>query len=324
MSVLKQKGLALATAVYWVFLLYIVAAVVWWFIALQRQNSQITEFKLAELSLADPSYLSKANSILKSGHSKSIGYVGEGTFFLLFAVASAVFVYRYVGREFKLNRQQQNFMMAITHELKTPIAITKLNIETLQKHKLDEARQQKMLQMTLQEIERLNLLANNILVSAQLEEGRYAISREELDLSMLAAGSANDFTNRFPANKWQVEIEPEIVFTGDTLLLQIMINNLLENAVKYSPREGAIHFTLSKNSSGIDLHVMDEGPGIPVEERKKIFERFYRIGNESIRKTKGTGLGLYLCKKIASDHNAEIHVDSRKTGGSDFSIHFKK
>jgi two-component system sensor histidine kinase CiaH len=199
MSVLKQKGLALATAVYWVFLLYIVAAVVWWFIALQRQNSQITEFKLAELSLADPSYLSKANSILKSGHSKSIGYVGEGTFFLLFAVASAVFVYRYVGREFKLNRQQQNFMMAITHELKTPIAITKLNIETLQKHKLDEARQQKMLQMTLQEIERLNLLANNILVSAQLEEGRYAIAREELDLSMLATGSATDFANRFPS-----------------------------------------------------------------------------------------------------------------------------
>lgn len=323
MSILKQQGLAVATAVYWFFLLYIIAALIWWFIALQRQNNQITAFKLSELSLEDPSYLQKANSIFKTDHSKSAGYLGEGGFFLLFTIVSAVFVYRAVRKEFKLNRQQQNFMMAITHELKTPIAITKLNIETIQKHKLDEAKQQKLLQMTLQEIERLNLLANNILVSAQLEEGRYAISREELDLSMLASGCVKDFANRFPGNHWIIEIENDIALHGDTLLLQIMINNLLENAIKYSPKESSIRFILAQVQSGIDLHVMDEGPGIAADERSKIFERFYRIGNEAIRKTKGTGLGLYLCKKIASDHQANIYVDNRKTGGSDFRIHFK-
>lgn len=323
MNILKQKGLAVATMVYWFFLLYIIAALIWWFIALQRQNNQITAFKLSELSLEDPAYFQKANGILKADKSKSAGYVGEGGFFLLFTIVSAVFVYRSVGREFKLNQQQQNFMMAITHELKTPIAVTKLNIETLQKHKLDEGRQQKLLQMTLQEIERLNLLANNILVSAQLEEGRYAISREELDLSMLAGGCVQDFINRFPANQWKIDIQDEIALHGDTLLLQIMINNLLENAIKYSPKESAIGFSLAEVQNGIELHVTDEGPGIPAEERSKIFERFYRIGNESIRTTKGTGLGLYLCKKIASDHRADIQVDNRKTGGSDFRIHFK-
>ncbi|MEO6914502.1 MAG: ATP-binding protein [Chitinophagaceae bacterium] len=323
MNILKQKGLAVATTVYWFFLVYIIAALIWWFIALQRQNNQITSFKLSELSLEDPSYLQKAASILNADNSKSVGYLGEGGFFLLFTIVSAVFVYRAVGKEFKLNQQQQNFMMAITHELKTPIAITKLNIETIQKHKLDEAKQQKLLQMTLQEIERLNLLANNILVSAQLEEGRYAVSREELDLSLLAAGCVNDFVNRFPGNHWNIDIQDEIVLHGDTLLLQIMINNLLENAIKYSSKESSIWFSLAQVPNGSDLHVIDEGPGIPAEERAKIFERFYRIGNESIRKTKGTGLGLYLCKKIASDHKADIHVENRKTGGSDFRIHFR-
>ena len=78
MSLLKQKGLAVATAVYWFFLLYIIAALIWWFIALQRQNNQITAFKLSELSLDDPSYLQKARSIIKTDNSKSAGYVGEG------------------------------------------------------------------------------------------------------------------------------------------------------------------------------------------------------------------------------------------------------
>ena len=105
--------------------------------------------------------------------------------------------------------------------------------------------------------------------------------------------------------------------------MQIMINNLLDNAIKYSPKESTIGFRLMKQSHSIGLHVTDEGPGIPDTEKKKIFGRFYRIGNEAIRKTKGTGLGLYLCKKIAADHHAEISVTNNDPTGCDFAIYFK-
>ena len=111
--------------------------------------------------------------------------------------------------------------------------------------------------------------------------------------------------------------------SADKEKIMSVISNLISNAIKYSPKESAITFLLKKQSNGIDLHVTDEGPGIPEEERKKIFERFYRIGNESVRKTKGTGLGLYLCKKIAADHNAVIQVTNNAVSGSTFSIHFK-
>jgi two-component system sensor histidine kinase CiaH len=323
LNLFKKKGLGIAILVYWFLLLYMVAALIFWFIELQNQSHQMTSYKLMELKGDDPAYLDKIEAITKEEHAKNAQYIGEGSFFLLFIMVGAVFIYRAVRKQFRVSQQQQNFMMAVTHELKTPIAITKLNLETLQKHRLDEERQHKLLQMTLQETERLNTLANNILISSQLEAGGYSLSKEELDFSALAEGCVLDFKNRFPGYIWVINIEDDLAVIGDTLLLQIMINNLLENAIKYSPKQSTITFILSKRAYSIVLDVIDEGPGIPVDERKKIFDRFYRVGNESVRKTKGTGLGLYLCKKIAGDHHAIIQVVNNPTGGSDFSIHFK-
>ena len=213
-------------------------------------------------------------------------------------------------------------MMAITHELKTPIAISKLNLETLQKHRLDEAKQQKLIAMTLQETNRLNDLTNNILVSAQLEGGRYKRTEEELDFSALTINSIEDFRRRFPDLTFDTKVQTDIAINGDPLLLQIMVNNLLENAVKYSPKQSAIHLALEKMSNVARLTISDHGIGIPDAEKKLIFEKFYRIGNEETRTTKGTGLGLYLCRKIAADHNADIQVTNNSPSGSNFIVTF--
>jgi signal transduction histidine kinase len=102
----------------------------------------------------------------------------------------------------------------------------------------------------------------------------------------------------------------------------MLINNLLENAAKYSPREAPITVVLQKRQDRVELQVIDEGPGIPETEKKKIFSKFYRIGNEETRKTQGTGLGLYLCRKIARDHNADILVTNNEPHGSNFTVIF--
>ncbi len=322
MSILKKKSLFIATILYWFILLYIIAMIVYWFIALQQQNRQMTVYKKIDLKSYDPAYMQKINAFNKEEQSKTFQYIGEGTIFLLLIIVNAVYIYRVVKRQFNVSQQQQNFMMAITHELKTPIAVTKLNLETMQKHKLDDLRQQKLLQKTLQETERLNTLADNILISSQLEGGGYVLLKEELDFSSLAAGCVNEYRHRFHERKWTISIENDIPITGDALLLQIMINNLLDNAFKYSPNESCIGFQLKKQGHAILLNVTDEGPGIPDHEKKKIFHRFYRIGNEDIRKTKGTGLGLYLCKKIATDHDGQITVTDNAVKGSSFTIRF--
>jgi signal transduction histidine kinase len=270
----------------------------------------------------DPRYEAKLNAISDEEQRKTAQYIGEGSTFLLLILFGALYVYREVRRQIRLQLQQQNFMMAVTHELKTPIAVTKLNLETLQKHKLDEQRQQKIIQSALQETSRLDTLANNILVASQLEGGGYHQVKEEVDLSTLALRALRELRHRFPERKWLDSIGPECTVPGDPLLLQMLVNNLAENAIKYSPKEGTITISLKKEGSRIVLSVTDEGPGIPDNEKKKIFSKFYRTGSEKTRSTQGTGLGLYLCRKIARDHRATIKVSDNSPIGSIFTVVF--
>ena len=318
----SKKKLAIATSVYWFLLLYIIAALVFWFIALEKQNRLMANYRLNELKKDDFEYASKMEKILADKKLKSAQYIGEGIVFLTIILLGAVFVYRAVRRQIRLQIQQQNFMMAVTHELKTPIAVAKLNLETLQKHQLDETTRQKLLHMTLQETNRLNNLASNILVSSQLEGGRYSLGKEELDFSDLVKSSVRDFRTRFPERTWEEDISPELDITGDSLLLQILVNNLLDNAMKYSPKSAKIVCSLHGEHKKVILTVSDEGQGIPDKEKKKVFEKFYRIGNEETRTTKGTGIGLYLCRKIAEDHNADIRVTDNIPTGGKFIIRF--
>jgi len=318
----KKKRLAIATTVYWVLLAYIIAGLAYWFIALQTQNRQMTSYRLQELKMDDPQYESRLSAIQTKENRKTAQYIGEGSTFLALILLGAFFVYREVRRQIRLQLQQQNFMMAVTHELKTPIAITKLNLETLQKHKLDEARQQKIIQAALQETSRLDTLANSILIASQLEGGGYVQVKEELDLSDLVRESVQDFRKRFPERKFEAVIEPGLSYRGDVLLLQMLVGNLVDNALKYSPREGGITIMLAKERRHLLLSVKDEGPGIPDDEKKKIFDKFYRTGQEFTRQTKGTGLGLYLCRKIADDHKATIKVTDNSPVGSIFTVVF--
>jgi K+-sensing histidine kinase KdpD len=323
MITFKKKRHLIITILYWFLLLYIIAALVFWFLELQKQNTRMINYKMNELKLDDPYFNSKLQALNSEKQRKNAQFIGEGIVFFAVIIFGAVFMYRAVRRQFTLQRQQENLMMAITHELKTPIAITKLNLETLQKHQLDEQKRQKLLHMTLQETERLNALASNILISAQLEAGR-SFSKEDINFSDLVRSSVNDFTNRFPDRKWTVSISDEAEITGDPLLLQILVNNLLENAVKYSPSGTPIKCKINVENGYILLSIADEGPGIPVSEKKMVFRKFYRIGSEQTRSAKGTGLGLYLCKKIAHDHDATIRIEDNTPHGCIFLVRFEK
>src|SRR5204863_9038036 len=171
--------------------------------------------------------------------------------------------------------------------------------------------------------ERLNTLTNNILISSQLESEGHTISKEDLDLGDLFKDCVRNFMNRFPERRFIESINPDIDVKGDPFLLQLLINNLLENAIKYSPKEKPITCGLHQRGGTTELEITDEGHGIPEEEKKNIFKKFYRIGDEATRQSHGTGLGLYLCKKIAEDHNAEIEVKGHLPRGSKFSVIFK-
>src|SRR5450755_2355026 len=235
-----------ATVICWLLLIYVLAALIWWYIALNLQNNQMASTKLEMLSPQDPSFGAKVEKINRDRNRLSAAYKSEGLVFLLVIVAGAIFLRSAIMRQFRIQNQQQNFMMAITHELKTPISIAKLNMETLQKHTLDDSKKEKILKSSLQEINRLNILTGNILVSAQLEGGSYLFNKEELNFSQIVSDSSQDFVNRFPNRPWISSLEPDLFVLGDPVLIQILVNNLIENAVKYSPPDSSVSVILNK------------------------------------------------------------------------------
>lgn len=320
---LKKKKIQRAFIIYWILLAYIIAALVWWFIALSRQNEKMTEYQLQDLRRDDFFYKEKYDRIIHDRKIKNAQYLGEGGTFLLLIIAGAVFVFRAVRRELRAGVQQQNFMMAITHELKTPIAVSKLNLETMRKRRLDETQQQRLLENTLEETNRLDNLCNNLLLSSQMEAGGYRFMKDEQDLSALVTDSAEGFINRFPQRNFIIHIEKEVFVNGDPFLLQMAINNLLGNAVKYSPKEKPVTVLLEKKSGAAVLSIIDEGAGIPESERSKVFQKFYRTGNEATKRAKGTGLGLYIVKRITQLHDGNITIQNNPKGGSIFVLSLK-
>ncbi len=319
-----KKKLRLVTFVYWILLTYMLAALIWWFISLQQQNNIMTALRMGEVSKQDPQYGLKINQILLAKKRKVAQYVGEGFTFLVLIVIGAVFVFRAARKQLLISQQQQNFMMAITHELKTPISVALLNLETLQKRKLEPATEQKLIQNTIFETNRLNSLCNNILLAAQLDKGGYKKEQTQVDFSAIVLKCVQEFQTRFPKRMIEHNLADNTLIMGEELLLTMLVNNLLENAIKYSPKDTIIEVVVDCTLQQINFQVADNGAGIPDVAKKQVFEKFYRMGDENTRNTKGTGLGLYLCKKIVEQHSGTIHVADNKPQGCVFMVQIKR
>jgi len=313
------------TSVLLLLLAYIIAIIVFWGLSLQKQNERIyTQEVITLKSRIDSAYQPQAynQEIGKLKHKlamRTSQYIGEGSTFLIVILIGAVVVYSFFIRRIRLSRQQNNFMLSVTHELKSPIAAMKLNLQTLEKHNLDENKRKQLIDRCIKESDRLNNLCNNMLFASQIEGRQYKTATEIFDLSEMTENAVADYASRYP-RKFEQDIIPGLHITGDKMMLHMAINNLLENAVKYTPADKPIMIMLDKNNNQALLKVADHGAGIPDNEKKKIFNKFYRIGNEESRKAKGTGLVLYLTNKIVLQHKGRIIVKDNTPSGAIFEI----
>ena len=319
---IKFNKLKLVSLIYWVFLTYMIAAFIWWYVSLEKQNNEIAAIKFQSIQTSDPSLAAKTHAIQDFQLRKTKQFIGEGVTFLLLFLLGAIYVYRSLLKQLRYADQQQNFMMAVTHELKTPIAISHLNIETLLKRELDTAQQLKLLEATLKETKRLDHLSTNILLTAQLDMGQYEANKQLLNLSELVRQNIKSFQERYPSRICNTSVQDTLEIQGEPLLIQLLINNLIDNANKYAPVTEPIYIHLQTHQNTIQFIIKDQGPGIADADKNKVFEKFYRVGAESTRTTKGSGLGLYLCKKIAEFHNATIQLTSNTPTGSIFTVSF--
>jgi two-component system, OmpR family, sensor histidine kinase CiaH len=306
--------------IYWFLLGYTILAICWWFYELFHHNNAMSDFRIKDLIINSPTYTQDYDAIISKRNSNNFQFFGEGIIFLVVIITCALYLFKVVVKELKRSADQRSFMMAITHELKTPIAVSKLNLETMQKHQLTTEQQSKLVSNTLFETNRLESLSNNLLISYQLAENAFKVKSIEINLSEFVADIIKKFQSHFPRRKVLANLQDQIFVKGDIFLLEIAFNNLLENAAKYSPKDKPITIVLNSENNLALLHVEDQGEGISEADKKLIFKKFYRIGNEATKNARGTGLGLYLVCKISRLHDGKITIENNPIGGSIFTF----
>lgn len=236
---------------------------------------------------------------------------------LLFLVGVGIYgVFSSIEKIYKLNKQQNNFLLSVTHEFKTPIAAIRLMLQTSKHPKVNDEKRIELVDNSIQSTHRLEELAENMLTAMQIESNAYQYNLSPVDYSNLVNKVIN---NQQIKGQISAEVEPDIVVEGDDFILRMVVNNLIENAFKYSNNQ-PIEVSLTKDQKWKRLSIKDQGIGLKKEDYKNIFKKFYRVQDEETRVSKGTGLGLFIVKQALEKHSGKVFVSANTDKGSTFTI----
>lgn len=305
-------------------ILYMIFALSWWSILLYRKNKDVflTQYELIESKYLGTEKIQKIQQIEKNYRRQSLMIFGETFFFVISMTIGVWLINRSHKKEINAANQSRNFLLSITHELKSPLASIRLILETFEKRNLPQEKVKILCSGGLKETSRLNKLVDDLLLSAKLDSS-YPLFPEELDITQVIDEQLSEIKEIHPEINLIVKHEKsKKLLTADKDAITIVLRNIIENSIKYSPTPAQINVQTKFSNSDFFLEILDKGWGIPDEEKEKVFKPFYRVGNEDTRKTKGTGLGLYIVKKLIDAHKGSILLTNNPTGGTIIKISF--
>jgi signal transduction histidine kinase len=245
-------------------------------------------------------------------------------FSLLSLLIGLVVLFKGLDDAQRLVTMKANFLSAVSHELKTPLTAIRMFSEMMASGRVNAEKGVQYAGRIGAEAERLQGMIEGILAYTRLEEDPAALRFDEADLSAIARDSSALLTEAFARAgiRLTTHLAPNAIVRGDYNALRSIVQNLLENALKYSPADTAVTLEVSRISEDIVLRVADQGIGIDSADQKRVFDKFYRAGDEMTRKTRGSGLGLALVKRIADAHGATIRLNSKPGEGTEMIVSF--
>jgi signal transduction histidine kinase len=302
----------------YIVILYMIFALIWWAILLYRKNNDVfkAQKELIELK-GEQTNISPQIQKLKKNYARQNQMIfGETFVFVLSLTIGVWLINRSHKKEMTAATQSKNFLLSITHELKSPLASIQLILETFQKRSLPADKIKFLSDGGLKETSRLNQLVDNLLLSAKLDSS-YQLFLEKFSLHDLITDTISDFKELHAGVDILFSPHPiESDLIADKNALSIIIRNILENSFKYSPEPAKIIIETKFTPPLIILQITDTGFGISDSEKDNVFNPFYRIGNEDTRKTKGTGLGLFIVKKLVEAHHGKVSILDNPKGGT--------
>lgn len=246
---------------------------------------------------------------------KTMMLVGEGSVFVLILFGGVYMIKKAYQREREINQLQENFLLSVSHELKTPISSITLFLQTLKKRDLSTEKKEEIYTLSLNEIKRLENIVNNLLITRSIENKNYYFNQEKFDLKQLIE-SVIETQKETVLKKHKLKIDlQEVPINGDKDSFVSILNNLLQNASKYSPADSQINIHLYQTQNTIEIKISDEGIGIDDAKKQYVFKRFYRTENEMTRQSKGTGLGLFIVKYLVESHQGKINLMNNQPKG---------
>ncbi len=251
-----------------------------------------------------------------------------GVIFFALIITGLVLNMIFLIREIRRNEQQDAFLNAVTHELKTPIASIRLYLETLKTRNVTEEKRREFYEVMLSDSNRLLTTVEQVLQASRTKDRNRLLNISEIRLGSLIKEGIGIIKSRYNLDEEIKFIEPAktITISGDSAELQTVLTNLLDNAVKYSKDEVKILIKLTElNKKYTEILIKDSGVGIAPGQIKRVFKRFYRVPNQSTQDTKGTGLGLYIARSIIKKHGGKIFVESKgEDKGTTFIVRLPK
>lgn len=245
-------------------------------------------------------------------------YGWEGAFFLVVLAFSMGILWRTLRQEAALRKRQQNFIAAVSHEFKSPLASLQLSAETLAMRELGPDRRKVLIERLLDDVQRMEGMATKILSTSSLEQSRIDIRPEPINLGGTINGALNVLESR--ARKADVdiivEVDKDLSVHADAVATRMVVQNLLENAIKATAAAGGGRIIVvgSLENDRVTLEIRDTGIGFPPAESKKLFEKFYRSGDEMRRTSTGTGLGLYIVHRLMQHQKGRVKAHSEGLG----------
>ncbi|HXB13459.1 MAG TPA: HAMP domain-containing sensor histidine kinase [Bacteroidia bacterium] len=312
MSQAKQYPRALLP--FYVLVIYVLVQFFWWSYLMVDQTKTIHEQQIV-MSANDLGKQAKLQGELQR---KWFMIAGEGSVFLALMLLGIFQVRKAFKKEGELLSRQKTFLHSVTHEFKSPVASLRLQIETLLKRNLSNEQQQTALSNALEDTDRLDQLLEKILIAARIDNGELPVYPENLNISLKLRDSIEKIKRAHPDRTIEQNIDENVYAYIDAWAFTSITTNLLENALLYSPKEKAVSVGLTHKNNHIALTIADLGAGIPAEERRKIFQKFYRLSSSS--GYKGTGLGLYLVDYFIKKHKGSITVKENTQQGSIFEV----
>ena len=245
--------------------------------------------------------------------------IGEGGVFILILMAGFWKIQQSIAKEIQLSQRQNNFMLSITHELKTPLTSIQLALQTLKKRNLKIEDREDLIAKALGANQRLSSLIDNIINASRLESNDFTPRLEIFPLKTFLQNKTAELKATHEEASIILNCVVDIMH-ADAYMLETIFNNLLENAIKYSGECPKIEIAVKKNGKFIEILISDQGTGITAEEKLQVFKKFYRVGNEISRSQKGSGLGLFITSEFVQLHKGSIRCENNKPVGTKFII----